>query len=126
MACVVPAQCLSAGANQGMRLDRAAQCGTGCARRARVLVVGLAVLLAFCLVVARLVLQVVRHEDLAEQAESNRTAVLPVVPNREFYRIAMAWKATKLCRLYAGDHTLQGRGAGRNHPGAVHSRHPRP
>ena len=51
--------------------------------RARVLVVGLAVLLAFCLVVARLVfLQVVRHEDLAEQAESNRTAVLPVVPNR--------------------------------------------
>ena len=36
-----------------------------------------------CLVVARLVfLQVVRHEDLAEQAESNRTAIVPVVPNR--------------------------------------------
>ena len=32
---------------------------------------------------ARLVyLQVVRHDDLAEQAESNRTAVVPVVPNR--------------------------------------------
>jgi penicillin-binding protein 2 len=32
---------------------------------------------------ARLVyLQVVRHEDLAEQAESNRTAVVPIVPNR--------------------------------------------
>ncbi|GAB3366789.1 MULTISPECIES: penicillin-binding protein 2 [Giesbergeria] len=51
--------------------------------RARVVVVGLTVLLAFALVVARLVfLQVVRHADLAEQAESNRTAVLPVVPNR--------------------------------------------
>ena len=51
--------------------------------RARIVVVGLAVLLAFSLVVGRLVfLQVVRHADLAEQAESNRTAVLPVVPNR--------------------------------------------
>jgi penicillin-binding protein 2 len=27
-------------------------------------------------------LQVTRHEDLAEQAESNRTAIVPVVPNR--------------------------------------------
>ncbi len=51
--------------------------------RWRVLVVGAVVFIAFCLVVARLVfLQVVRHEDLAEQAESNRTAVVPVVPNR--------------------------------------------
>ena len=51
--------------------------------RRRVLVVGAVVFLAFCLVVARLVfLQVVRHEDLAEQAESNRTAIVPVVPNR--------------------------------------------
>ena len=51
--------------------------------RVRAIVVGLVVFLAFCLVVARLVfLQVVRHEDLAEQAESNRTAVVPVVPNR--------------------------------------------
>lgn len=51
--------------------------------RARILVIGLTVLLAFMLVVARLVfLQVVRHDDLAEQAESNRTAILPVVPNR--------------------------------------------
>jgi len=33
--------------------------------------------------VARLIyLQVVRHEDLAEQAENNRTAVVPIVPNR--------------------------------------------
>ena len=37
--------------------------------RARVLVVGLVILLAFSMVAARLVyLQVVRHEDLAEQA----------------------------------------------------------
>ena len=27
-------------------------------------------------------LQVVRHDDLSEQAESNRTAVVPIVPNR--------------------------------------------
>ncbi|WP_353233395.1 penicillin-binding protein 2 [Diaphorobacter ruginosibacter] len=51
--------------------------------RLRVIVVGFLVLLAFLLIVARLlVLQVVRHEDLAEQAESNRTAVVPIVPNR--------------------------------------------
>ena len=49
----------------------------------RVIVIGLAVLFAFSLLGSRLVyLQVVRHADLAEQAESNRTAVVPVVPNR--------------------------------------------
>src|SRR5574343_1459357 len=51
--------------------------------RARIVVVGMVVFLAFALLVSRLVfLQVVRHEDLAEQAEANRTAVVPVVPNR--------------------------------------------
>ena len=51
--------------------------------RMRVLAVGAVVFLAFCLIVGRLiVLQVMRHEDLAEQAESNRTAVVPIVPNR--------------------------------------------
>jgi len=51
--------------------------------RTRVVVAGLVVLFAFGLLVARMVyLQVIRHEDLAAQAESNRTAVLPVVPNR--------------------------------------------
>jgi len=49
----------------------------------RVIVIGLVVLTAFGLLCSRLVyLQVVRHTDLAEQAESNRTAVVPVVPNR--------------------------------------------
>ncbi|MBT2323811.1 penicillin-binding protein 2 [Variovorax paradoxus] len=49
----------------------------------RVVVIGLVVLTAFGLLCTRLFfLQVVRHEDLAEQAESNRTAVVPVVPNR--------------------------------------------
>lgn len=49
----------------------------------RVVVIGLVVLAAFGLLCMRLVyLQVVRHEDLAEQAESNRTAIVPVVPNR--------------------------------------------
>ncbi|RYZ11215.1 MAG: penicillin-binding protein 2 [Comamonadaceae bacterium] len=49
----------------------------------RVIVIGLVVLVAFSLLCMRLVyLQVVRHEDLAEQAENNRTAIVPVVPNR--------------------------------------------
>ncbi|HZF82789.1 MAG TPA: penicillin-binding protein 2 [Burkholderiaceae bacterium] len=49
----------------------------------RVLVISLVVLGAFALLGTRLFyLQVTRHEDLAEQAESNRTAVVPVVPNR--------------------------------------------
>ena len=51
--------------------------------RARVLVASVVVVLAFLLVVSRLVyLQIVRHEDLSEQAESNRTAIVPTVPNR--------------------------------------------
>ena len=51
--------------------------------RVRVVVLGLVVLLALGLLVARLVfLQVHRHDDLADQAESNRTAVVPIVPNR--------------------------------------------
>jgi penicillin-binding protein 2 len=51
--------------------------------RRRVIAIGLAVLTAFGLLSARLVyLQVVRHEDLAEQAENNRTAIVPVVPSR--------------------------------------------
>ena len=51
--------------------------------RARVLVASLVVLCAFALLAARLVyLQVYRHADLNEQAESNRTAIVPIVPNR--------------------------------------------
>ncbi|HEY0202085.1 MAG TPA: penicillin-binding protein 2, partial [Burkholderiaceae bacterium] len=51
--------------------------------RARVIAIGLVICIAFGLLGARLVyLQVVRHADLAEQAESNRTAVAPIVPNR--------------------------------------------
>ncbi len=51
--------------------------------RARVLVASLVVLCAFSVLAARLVyLQVYRHDDLSEQAESNRTAVVPIVPNR--------------------------------------------
>ena len=51
--------------------------------RLRAIVIGIVVFLAFGLVVARLVfLQVVRYEDFAERAESNRTAIIPVVPNR--------------------------------------------
>ncbi|MEI7762675.1 MAG: penicillin-binding protein 2, partial [Comamonadaceae bacterium] len=51
--------------------------------RARVLVATLVVLVCFLLVASRLVyLQLVRHEDLLEQAENNRTAIVPVLPNR--------------------------------------------
>ena len=51
--------------------------------RARVLVASLAILFSFGLLAARLVyLQVYRHSDLSEQAESNRTAIVPIVPNR--------------------------------------------
>lgn len=51
--------------------------------RTRVLVATVAVLVCFLLVASRLVyLQIVRHEDLLEQAENNRTAIVPVVPNR--------------------------------------------
>ncbi len=49
----------------------------------RILAVALLMFIAFGLLASRLVyLQVVRHEDLAERAESNRTAVVPIVPNR--------------------------------------------
>lgn len=51
--------------------------------RVRIVVATLVVLLCFGVIVARAVyLQVVRHEDLSLQAESNRTAVLPIVPHR--------------------------------------------
>ena len=51
--------------------------------RDRVVVVSLVILCAFFLLAARLIyLQVVRHEDLNEQAENNRTAIIPIVPNR--------------------------------------------
>lgn len=51
--------------------------------RGRALIVAFVVLLAFFLLFARLVyLQLWRYEDLNEQAESNRTAIVPIVPNR--------------------------------------------
>ncbi|MBK9136848.1 MAG: penicillin-binding protein 2 [Betaproteobacteria bacterium] len=49
----------------------------------RLLVAAVFVVLGFALLAARLAqLQIVRHEELAAQAESNRTAVVPIVPNR--------------------------------------------
>ena len=49
----------------------------------RVLIIQLVVLVCFVLLLSRLVyLQVIRHDDLLEQAEDNRTAVLPTVPPR--------------------------------------------
>ena len=51
--------------------------------RTRVLVAAAFVLFAFGLLVMRLVwLQVFRHDELQTQAENNRSAVVPIVPNR--------------------------------------------
>ena len=51
--------------------------------RARVVVVQIVALVCFLLLGVRLAyLQIVRHDDLLEQAENNRTAVLPTVPPR--------------------------------------------
>ena len=51
--------------------------------RVRVLVAIFFVVVCLLLLASRLVyLQVVRHEDLKEQAENNRTAIVPIVPNR--------------------------------------------
>jgi penicillin-binding protein 2 len=51
--------------------------------RGRLLAAAAFVLLCFGLLLARLVwLQVVRHDELAMQAEANRIAVVPIVPNR--------------------------------------------
>jgi len=51
--------------------------------RVRILVASIVVILAFLLLASRLFyLQVWRHSELQEQAESNRTAIVPVVPNR--------------------------------------------
>ena len=51
--------------------------------RLRLLALAVVMLGAFGLLGWRLyVLQVLRHDDLARQAETNRTAVVPIVPNR--------------------------------------------
>jgi penicillin-binding protein 2 len=51
--------------------------------RGRLLAAAVFVLAAFALLAARLVhLQVFRHDELATQAENNRIAVVPIVPNR--------------------------------------------
>ena len=51
--------------------------------RVRVLVASIVVVVCLLLLASRLAyLQIYRHEDLKEQAENNRTAIVPVVPNR--------------------------------------------
>jgi penicillin-binding protein 2 len=51
--------------------------------RSRIFVISLVVLACFVLLIARLLyLQVWRHEELRAQAENNRTAIVPIVPNR--------------------------------------------
>jgi penicillin-binding protein 2 len=51
--------------------------------RTRIFVVSLVVVLCFLLLAFRLAyLQIWRHDDLRAQAESNRTSIVPIVPNR--------------------------------------------
>ncbi|OYQ42173.1 penicillin-binding protein 2 [Rhodoferax sp. TH121] len=51
--------------------------------RTRVFVVSVVVVCCFLLLALRVAyLQVVRHDDLRAQAESNRTSIVPIVPNR--------------------------------------------
>lgn len=51
--------------------------------RARILIVSAGVTILFvCLLLRLFYLQIVRHEDLNNQAEGNRTAIVPIVPNR--------------------------------------------
>ncbi|MEN9586675.1 MAG: penicillin-binding protein 2 [Pseudomonadota bacterium] len=51
--------------------------------RGRVLLVSILVIVLFALLIFRLFyLQVIRHEDLTAQAEGNRVAFVPIVPNR--------------------------------------------
>jgi len=51
--------------------------------QSRVVIVQWVILLCFALLAARLIyLQVIQHDDLMTQAESNRTAILPTVPPR--------------------------------------------
>ncbi len=51
--------------------------------RARVLVVSALIIVLFISLLCRLFyLQVVKHEELNNQAEGNRTAIVPIVPNR--------------------------------------------
>ncbi len=51
--------------------------------RGRLMVVGICIGLALLLLAGRaVVLQVLRHDELAARAEANRTAILPIVPNR--------------------------------------------
>jgi len=51
--------------------------------RTRAMAASVIILVCFFLLVLRLVwLQVVRHDDLNQQAEANRTAIVPIVPNR--------------------------------------------
>jgi penicillin-binding protein 2 len=51
--------------------------------RGRILAASAVVLVCFLLLAARLVwLQVIKHAEFDEQAEANRTAIVPIVPNR--------------------------------------------
>ena len=51
--------------------------------RSRVFAISLVVLTCFALLAIRLMyLQIWRHDELREQAENNRTSIVPIVPNR--------------------------------------------
>jgi penicillin-binding protein 2 len=74
----------------------------------RVLTIQLVVLVCFVLLLSRLVyLQVIRHDDLLEQAENNRTAVLPTVPPRGTIMDRNGVVLASNYSAYTGDHPCQ-------------------
>ena len=86
----------------------------------RVLAAVAFVLFCFGLLVARLVwLQIVQYDSFAERAESNRIAVVPIVPNRGLIKDRKRRRAgEQLLGLHAGDQPREGHRPGRHHRGA--------
>jgi hypothetical protein len=78
--------------------------------RRRLAVVAVLALLAFAGLFARFCyLQVVQHGHYATLAESNRIAIVPIVPNRGVITDRNGSRPrAKLLRVYAGTHPRQG------------------
>lgn len=51
--------------------------------RLRLMIASLCIALLFCVLIGRLIwLQIVKHDQLSNQAEENRVSIVPIVPNR--------------------------------------------
>jgi len=82
--------------------------------RSRVFVVTLAILIALGVLFLRLFyLQVIRYDELNAAAESNRTAIVPIVPNRGVI-MDRIWSSAgnELFGLHIRNHTIKSDCAG--------------